>query len=48
MDSWRRTVRLLCLVQFLTTLAINLGLTFVPFFLAEDPLLRVEDESERA
>ena len=48
MEPWRRTVRVLCLVQFLTTLAINLGLTFVPFFLAEDPMLRVEDESTRA
>lgn len=47
MASWRRTVRLLCLVQFLTTLAMNLGLTFVPFFLAEDPVLRVQDESAR-
>src|SRR5262245_50324468 len=44
----RGTLRVLWLVQFLTTLAINLGLTFVPFFLAEDPVLRVHDEAARA
>jgi MFS family permease len=48
LDVPRRTLRVLWLVQFLTTLAINLGLTFVPFFLAEDPVLRVRDEAERA
>src|SRR5262245_11330416 len=48
MEVWQRTVRVLWLVQFLTTLAMNLGLTFVPFFLAEDPILRVRDESARA
>lgn len=47
MDVWRRTLRVLWLVQFLTTLAMNLGLTFVPFYLAEDPVLRVEDDSAR-
>lgn len=47
MEVWQRTLRVLWLIQFLTTLAINLGLTFVPFFLAEDPVLRVEDPSER-
>lgn len=47
MEVWRRTLRVLWLVQFLTTLAMNLGLTFVPFFLAEDPTLRVESESAR-
>ncbi len=47
MQAWQRTVRLLWVVQFLTTLAINLGLTFVPFFLVEDPVLRVQDKSER-
>lgn len=47
MAEWQRTLRVLWLVQFLTTLAMNLGLTFVPFFLAEDPVLRVEDESAR-
>jgi MFS family permease len=48
MEAWQRTLRVLWLVQFLTTLAMNLGLTFVPFFLAEDPVLRVRDESARA
>src|SRR5947209_6178756 len=48
MEGWRRTLRVLWLVQFLTTLAMNLGLTFVPFFLAEDPVLRVDGESARA
>jgi MFS family permease len=38
----------LWLVQFLTTLAMNLGLTFVPFFLADDPVLAVRDEAARA
>lgn len=47
MEAWQRTLRVLWLVQFLTTLAMNLGLTFVPFFLAEDPVLRVRDESAR-
>src|SRR5215218_490468 len=47
-EVWRRTLRVLWLVQFLTTLAMNLGLTFVPFFLAEDPVLHVRDESARA
>jgi len=47
MASWQRTVRVLWLVQFLTTLAVNLGLTFVPFYLAEDPVLRVEDPAAR-
>ncbi|HSQ55235.1 MAG TPA: MFS transporter [Gemmata sp.] len=47
MERWQRTVRVLWLVQFLTTLAMNLGLTFVPFFLAEDPVLQVRDESAR-
>lgn len=47
MEVWKRTVRVLCLVQFLTTLAMNLGLTFVPFFLVDDPVLRVHDESTR-
>jgi MFS family permease len=46
-EAWQRTLRVLWLVQFLTTLAMNLGLTFVPFFLAEDPVLRVRDESAR-
>lgn len=43
MENWRGTLRVLWLVQFLTTLAINLGLTFIPFYLVEDPVLRVED-----
>ncbi len=47
MQGWQSTLRVLWLVQFLTTLAMNLGLTFVPFFLAEDPILRVPDESAR-
>lgn len=47
MESWQRTLRVLWLVQFLTTLAMNLGLTFVPFFLLDDPVLRVTDESAR-
>lgn len=47
MEPWQGTLRVLWLVQFLTTMAMNLGLTFVPFFLAEDPILRVEDESAR-
>lgn len=42
-----RTLRVLWFVQFLTTLAMNLGLTFVPFFLADDPVLRVENDAER-
>ena len=48
MEGWQRTLRILWVVQFLTTLAMNLGLTFVPFFLAEDPVLCVRDESARA
>lgn len=48
MEVWQRTLRVLWLVQFLTTLAMNLGLTFVPFFLSEDPVLAVRDESLRA
>lgn len=47
MEGWRRNLRVLWLVQFLTTLAMNLGLTFVPFFLSQDPTLRVESESAR-
>lgn len=47
MQAWQRTLRILWLVQFLTTLAVNLGLTFVPFFLAEDPVLRVQDPQAR-
>src|SRR5215211_2797848 len=47
-EVWHRTLRVLWLVQFLTTLAMNLGLTFVPFFLTEDPILQVRDESARA
>jgi DHA1 family multidrug resistance protein-like MFS transporter len=38
----------LWLVQFLTTLAMTLGLTFVPFFLRDDPVLGVRDEAARA
>src|SRR5262245_48790621 len=48
MEDWRRTLRVLWVVQFLTTLAMNLGLTFVPFFLADDPVLAVRDEPARA
>lgn len=48
MEVWRGTLRVLWLVQFLTTLAMNLGLTFVPFFLSEDAVLAVRDESLRA
>lgn|GEM_PF-3818209 len=47
MEEWRRTIRVLWMVQFLTTLAMNLGLTFVPFFLVQDPVLQVRDESAR-
>lgn len=43
MPSWKRALLVLWIVQFLTTLAMNLGLTFVPFFLAEDPHLHVTD-----
>jgi MFS family permease len=48
MESWRRTLRVLWAVQFLTTLAMNLGLTFVPFFLTDDPVLAVRDDGARA
>jgi DHA1 family multidrug resistance protein-like MFS transporter len=48
LQDWQQTLRVLWLVQFLTTLAMNLGLTFVPFYLAEDPVLRVESDSARA
>lgn len=48
MEVWQRTLRVLWLVQFLTTLAMNLGLTFVPFFLKDDPTLAVHDEAQRA
>lgn len=47
MEVWQPTLRVLWLVQFLTTLAINLGLIFVPFFLADDPVLRVQDPHQR-
>jgi MFS transporter, DHA1 family, multidrug resistance protein len=47
MEVWQRTLRVLWLVQFLTTLAMNLGLTFIPFYLADDPVFRVHDESQR-
>jgi MFS family permease len=47
MEGWQRTLRVLWLVQFLTSLAMNLGLTFVPFFLVDDPVLRVRDETAR-
>ncbi|MGE3803760.1 MAG: MFS transporter [Gemmataceae bacterium] len=47
MEGWQRTLRVLWFVQFLTTLAMNLGLTFVPFFLADDPVLRVHDPAAR-
>jgi DHA1 family multidrug resistance protein-like MFS transporter len=47
MEVWRPTLRVLWLVQFLTTLAMNLGLIFVPFFLADDPVLRVQDPQQR-
>jgi DHA1 family multidrug resistance protein-like MFS transporter len=48
MANWQRTLRVLWVVQFLTTMAMNLGLVFVPFYLADDPVLRVEDPSARA
>ncbi|MGL4553827.1 MAG: MFS transporter [Gemmataceae bacterium] len=44
MDEWRRTARVLWTVQFLTTLAMNLGLTFIPFVLRDDPVLGVSEE----
>lgn len=46
MPSWKRALVVLWIVQFLTTLAMNLGLTFVPFFLAEDPHLHVTDHHD--
>ncbi|MFO0927840.1 MAG: MFS transporter [Gemmataceae bacterium] len=48
MEVWQRTLRVLWVVQFLTTLAMNIGLTFVPFFLADDPVLAVRDDAARA
>lgn len=48
MDDWQRTARVLWLVQFLTTLAMNLGLTFIPFVLMDDPVLAVRDDATRA
>src|SRR5262245_45771142 len=48
MEAWQSTLRVLWVVQFLTTLAMNLGLTFVPFFPAEDPVLRVRDPAALA
>src|SRR5262245_2102772 len=47
MDDWRRTARILWAVQFLTTAAMNLGLTFMPFVLRDDALLGVTDEATR-
>jgi MFS family permease len=44
---WRRTLWVLWAVQFLTTAAMTLGLTFVPFFLEEDPVLLVTDPDEK-
>jgi MFS family permease len=46
-EEWRGTVRFLWFVQFLTTLAMNLGLTFIPFVLRDDPVLAIPDESSR-
>lgn len=46
-EGWRGTVRLLWLVQFVTTLAMNLGLTFLPFVLRDDPVLAIADEGTR-
>src|SRR5262245_11547228 len=47
MEVWRRNLRVLWLVQFLTTLAMNLGLIFIPIFLVRDPVLRIENDYER-
>jgi MFS family permease len=47
MDDWRRTARVLWVVQFLTTAALNLGLTFIPFVLRDDPVLGAADEATR-
>jgi len=44
---WKRTLTLLWGVQFLSGLAMTLGLIFVPFFLVEDAALGVRSESER-
>ena len=46
-EAWRGTVRLLWVVQFVTTLAMNLGLTFLPFVLRDDPVLAIADDATR-
>ncbi|MFH2006167.1 MAG: MFS transporter [bacterium] len=45
--QWKRTLYLLWMVQFLSGLAMTLGLIFVPFFLVEDPTLGVKSASDR-
>lgn len=47
MPNWKRTLYILWVVQFMTTVAMTLGLTFVPFFLEQDPALNVKDESRK-
>jgi DHA1 family multidrug resistance protein-like MFS transporter len=43
---WKRSLYVLWLTQFMTTMAMTLGLTFVPFFLEQDPSLNVKDPGD--
>jgi MFS family permease len=43
---WKRSLYVLWLIQFMTTMAMTLGLTFVPFFLEQDPALNVQDPGD--
>lgn len=47
MPGWKRTLYVLWWLQFLTQMTTTLGLTFVPFFLEQDPYLQVTDPKQR-
>lgn len=47
MLGWKKTLYILWVGQFLTSMAMTLGLSFIPFFLVEDPILNVTSAHQR-
>lgn len=47
MLGWKKTLYILWMGQFLTSMAMTLGLSFIPFFLVEDPILNVTSAHQR-
>ena len=47
MISWRQVLFILWVIQFFVTMAMTLGMTFVPFYLEKDPYLAVTSNADR-